>query len=134
MEELLASFLISHMILIADSGHTTSQARHSKHKFGSVTVMILFLFLMSLFDLISISAGQLLTHFKHRIHRLLSIRIDGGIFLHLILLVMSVDQSKLYLFRYLLCEVVYYNLPLALHRLLYQFCLDFSFVQVSLYF
>lgn len=85
VEGLLTSFLIPHMILIADSGHTTSQARHSKHKFGSVTIMIVFLFLTLLFDLVSISAGQLLTHFKHRIQRLLSIRIDGGIFLHLIL-------------------------------------------------
>lgn len=73
------------MILIADSEHTTSQARHSKHKAGSVTVIIPFCFSESFFDLTKISAGQLFTHFKHRIQRVLSIRIDGGILLHLIL-------------------------------------------------
>ena len=63
-------FLISHMILIADSVHTTSQALHSKHKLGSVIFTIPFSFSKLPFDFTKISAGQLRMHFKHRTQRL----------------------------------------------------------------
>lgn len=61
------------MILIADSGQTTSQARHSKQGLGFVIFTAFGFPLLFRGSRMRISAGQLRTHFQQVVHRSLLI-------------------------------------------------------------
>ena len=71
-------------IFIALTGHTISQARHSKHFSGEIISRNPFPSLLLFGFEMRISAGQLLVHFQHKIQRSLFISIFGGILSYLI--------------------------------------------------